>query len=192
MKRVLSSCLVVALTVGLGFAAHAEGVFVEGATFWHHYNLAQPGETGLSRASGTTGSGKLALGYESGSWAVEGGYVNLGRPSHRYALNAINGKVSTSGDVWYVAATVLSLQPTDKLSFNAKVGLSRHRLDVKGEGSAASMSAKTSKTDCYLAAGVEYAVTPQLASTLAIENFGKQKKPGGDLIGLSMGFKYRF
>lgn len=184
--------------VGLASAAQAQsqlqpqGVFVEGAVLMRHYELAQPGLIAQSHDSGTAASGKLVLGYDLGTWSVEGGYVSLGCPSYRLTKNGVNGKLGTDGKVWYAAATVMSLQLADKWNLTAKVGVSRHHLDVKGEGSAASLSTRKDKTDAYLAVGTEYAVTPQLAATAALEHFGTQAKPGDHLTGITMGLKYRF
>ena len=183
--------LVCALTFGAS-ASHAEGFYVGAGTHLRHYDLSQTGASQGSSGSGSVLSGKLFGGYDfNDTWAIEGGYVDLGKPRYSYMLNGTASQLSARAHAWFGAAKV-SMPLSEQFGLFGKVGLDQHRLEVAGTGAAAALTSNKSTTALYVGAGVQYKISKNLASTLELEHFGTDKKPGSALNGVSLGLKFNF
>jgi OmpA-OmpF porin, OOP family len=172
--------------------SHAQGPYVGGGLHLRRYDLSQPGAQSGDAATGHSLSGKLFAGYDfNDAWAVEGGYVDLGEQAYSYALDGTAGRLSTQGHAWF-GAVKASMPLNEKFGLFGKLGLDRLRFESTGSGAASSLARKKTSTAVYLGAGVQYKVSKNLAATLELERFGAEKRPGGDLTGLSLSLKYGF
>lgn len=187
-SHVLLSCV---LAFGAS-ASHAEGFYAGTGIQLRHYDLTQPGTTQDGSPSGHVLSGKLFAGYDfDDTWAIEGGYVNFGKPSYSYSFNGTSGQISASSRAAFVAAKA-SRPLSEKFGLFAKLGLDRHCLEVTGSGVASPLARSKSTTALYLGAGMQYKINKNLASTLELEHFGRDAAPGSSLTSVSLNLKYSF
>lgn len=172
--------------------SHGQGPYVGSGIHLRRYDLSQPGAQSGDAATGHSLSGKVFAGYDfNDTWAIEGGYVDLGEQTYSYALDGAAGRLSTRGRIGF-GAVKASMPLNEKFGLFGKLGLDRHRFEVAGSGAASSLARKKSSTAVYLGLGVQYKISKKLAATLELERFGAEKRPGGDLTGLSLSLKYGF
>ena len=175
-------------------ASRAEGLYLNGGLLLRHYDLSQPGADPAKDTDGDGHSltGKVSVGYRfSDTWAIEGGYVGFGRPSYRYTRGGAAGEIRTKGDAWFGAVRA-STRLGENLTLFGKLGLDRHRFDVQATGDAAGLAQHKRTTALYLGAGLAWRLDQHWSTTVEVEHFGKEKKPGNALNGVSVGLQYAF
>jgi hypothetical protein len=135
---------------------------------------------------------KVSVGYAFGdTWALEAGYVRLGRPTLRYTQGAVAGELRTRADAWFGAVRA-STRLGENLTLFGKLGLDRHRFEVDGSGAAAGLAQHRLKTELYVGAGLAWRFDRQWSMTFELEHFGRQDLPGNALNGVGLGLQYHF
>ncbi len=195
-------CLVSTLFVLAVPAAHAEGVYVTAALGQSRVDLDENGfNAGLaslginvtsSRVDENDTSYGLNLGYAFNShFALEVGYVDLGRASYRGSSNigALSLDVESHG---WAASAVGSLPLNEQFSLFGRIGGVQAKVEVSGPGGALS---DRSWSPLY-GVGIDYAFTPSFglrAEFTRYDSVGDEDKTGeGDLDNWSVGVLYRF
>lgn len=185
--RLLPALLLTACT-----AAHAEGLYVEGGSLARRYDLTVPGATSAD-ATGRSLSGALRLGYAlDDRWAIEAGYMSHGAPGYRYQLGGQDGRLTSHGHSWLLAARgTLPLDP--RFALVGRLGLARNQSSLTGTGEAAARATRGSTTALYASLGLETALAPGWHLGLAWEHLGMNRERGGTVVnGLSTTLRYQF
>lgn len=173
-------------------AARAEGLYLNAGLLLRHYDLSQPGADRGQDGDGHSLTGKASVGYRfNDTWAIEGGYVGFGQPSHRFTRGGLPGELRTKGDAWFGAVRA-STRLGENLTLFGKIGLDRHRFDVQASGEAAGLAQHRRTTALYLGAGLAWRLDQHWSTTVELEHFGREKKPGNALHGVSVGLQYNF
>lgn len=174
-------------------AARADGLYVEGGTLAHRYDLSVPSATSSDPARGHAVSGALRLGYElDNRWAVEAGYMNHGAPSHGYRLGTQDGRLTAKGHSWLLAGRG-TLALNERFALVGRLGLARNQSRLTGTGEAAARAAKGSTTALYAGLGLETTLAPGWHLGVAWEHLGKNREQGGTTVnGLSTTLRYKF
>lgn len=176
-------------------ATRAEGLYLNAGLLLRHYDLSQPGATsgpGTDSSDGHTLTGKVSGGYRfNDTWAFEGGYANFGRPAYRYTRNGQPGEIRAKGEAWFGAVRA-STRLGENLTLFGKLGLDRHRLAVQASGDAAGLAQRKLTTSLYLGTGLAWRLDQHWSTTVELEHFGKDKKPGNALNTVSVGLQYNF
>ena len=163
--------------------------------------LTGAGAVGLSSSdSGDSTQWRVQLGYEfNKNFAVEGGYIDLGRAKYRatYAGGAASGELKSGG-----ADLVLlgKLPMSDDFSIFAKAGFvaakTKSTLLASGAGAAASGKASDNEIAPLIGVGIGYKLTDSLELRTEFDRvtgLGKKGKTGTmDSNMLSLGVAYHF
>jgi OOP family OmpA-OmpF porin len=192
MKPNRTALWLLPLTLLAAPAARAEGLYLNGALMLRHYDLSQPGSDGKKEGDGYNLTSKLSGGWRfNDTWAAEAGYASLGRPKHHYTRDGQPGDLSAKSDAWFGAVRA-STRLGENLTLFGKLGLDRHRFDVQASGAAAGLAQHKTTTALYLGTGLALKLDQHWATTVELEHFGKDKKPGNGLNTVSVGVQYNF
>ena len=193
MKLHRTALWLLPLTLLAAPAARAEGLYLNGALMLRHYDLSQPGsDAGSQDGDGYTLTPKLSGGWRfNDTWAVEAGYATFGRPKHHYTRDGQPGELSAKSDAWFGAVRA-STRLGENLTLFGKLGLDRHRFDVQASGDAARQAQHKTTTALYLGTGLAWKLDQHWATTVELEHFGKDQKPGKGLNTVSVGVQYNF
>jgi OOP family OmpA-OmpF porin len=193
MKLHRTALWLLPLTLLAAPAARAEGLYLNGALMLRHYDLSQPGaDHGSTDGDGYSLTPKLSGGWRfNDTWAVEAGYTSFGRPTHRYTRDGQAGELRAKSDAWFGAVRA-STRLGENLTLFGKLGLDRHRFDVQASGAAAGLAQHKTTTALYLGTGLAWKLDQHWATTVELEHFGKDSKPGNGLNTVSVGLQYNF
>lgn len=156
----------------------------------------------------TDGAGKLFAGYAfNRTWAVEGGYADLGKPAVKYTgigpLAGVSGQAEVRESAWFVAGKG-TLALTDAFNVFGKLGVTWNKAKLNASSNNAAfnaaaglpLSASKSSTDALVGLGVGYNLGKQTELRFEYEDFGKfgdQNQTGRTRATLwSLGLAYRF
>lgn len=139
---------------------------------------------------------KLYLGYQfNPNFAVEGGYVDLGKFSFSSttAAGSLSGDLKTKNGVFVDAVGIIPLQ--NNFSIFGKLGLYSIKSELNGSGSGGSVSASHTTGDITYGLGAGYDFTRNLAARVEWERFNKvgdNATAKSDLDLVSVGVLYKF
>lgn len=189
MKRTLLSALMGAAFI-TPLAAQAEGVYARA-------NIGQSEYSAGGSVHETAWA--LGIGYDfDKNFGVELGYFDLGKLSGNAQLPLGYGSVSGSASAEVITlAGVGSWNVTDDFSVFGKLGVAYDRLKASGTatevgGASATVSVSESYTKPYVAVGVAYQLTKELAATVDYNYFGKVSEADVKLSAWTLGLKYHF
>lgn len=139
---------------------------------------------------------KLYLGYQfNPNFAVEGGYVDLGKFnfSSTTAGGSLSGELKTKNGAFIDAVGIIPLQ--NNFSIFGKLGLYSIKSELNGSGPGGSVSASHTTGDITYGIGAGYDFTRNLAARLEWERFNKvgdNPTAEADLDLVSIGILYKF
>jgi OOP family OmpA-OmpF porin len=161
MKKI--RLIVAAALVSSAGVAYAGDIYLAGSI----------GQSDFGSATGATSSDqhgtafKLQLGYQfNPNWAIEGGYVNLGKATYNEAPP--NGTLQVKASGWNIGA-VGTVPLNDKFSLFGKFGI----IDGKVEANDATGSGSATKWRPTYGFGVKYDVSKTLGILAEYEHFDK-------------------
>lgn len=209
MKR--KSMLALALlALGSSPAWAAGNFYVLGAGGLTHANINQgeldnelraAGLTLLSSSTDNNDAGyKLQVGYQfNPNFAIEGGYVDLGKYSYSASLTGGNAGGEAKVDGWNIAL-LGTLPLANNFGVFAKLGTIdakvKTRIFATGTGGSASIDESATKWKTNVGLGGSWMVSPNLGIRLEYEEFyklGNKDTTGeSDVSLLSVGLSYRF
>jgi len=192
-----------AATLLLASPGWADGLYALGELGQSKFNLDTSDVDNLAtQVGGTFSKGetdtayKLQVGYQfSPYWAVEGGYVDLGKASYNFAtrLASAQGEYKASG----LNAAVLGMWPlNDQFSLFGKVGAIYAHVKAEGSnslGESESFSSNGLKPAWGI--GVNWDISAQMAARAEYEQFHElgNTETGKTTVDLaSVGLAYRF
>lgn len=168
--------------------------------------LAQSGLTASGTSVDDTDTGwKLFAGYQFNPYfAVEGGYLNLGRFDAHTTVTAVHGspitptsvdaRVKVKDGLFIDAVGILPI--TEQLSAFGKLGVYSLKTEISASAGGASASDNARNSDLTYGLGVSYSFNKELALRAEWERFrkvGDSDKTGqSDVDLLSLGLTYRF
>lgn len=162
--------------------------------------LSSDGFTASSSVDDSDTGYKLFLGYQfNQNFAVEGGYVDLGKMSFSSTITApsagtVSGDVKTKNGLFLDAVGTLPLG--NNFSVFGRLGVYSIKTELTASGSAGSVSSSDTGSDFHWGIGAGYDFTPNLGARLEWERFnkvGNKDKTGeGDVDLASVGLVYRF
>ena len=155
MKKIIAAALLA--------SAFATPAFAEGNST---YLLAEYGSATYTNMSPFKDPGKLGLGFGymfSNTAGIELGYTMFGD-----STIVGNGQATLAASSFH-PALVATLPVTPQFDFLGKIGLAMNKADLT---STVGITAATSKTSLYFAAGAQYNVSPQVGLRVIYENFG--------------------
>lgn len=202
---------VLALTCTFAAAAHAENNwYVLGSAGLTRAEVKQSdinseletaGATIVSSDLDRTDTGyKFQVGYElMKNFAIEGGYVNLGKAEYKANLVGGDAKVEWKARGWNIDAVGI-IPFTDSFSAFAKFGLIQAKVKATAEATGAGGSLSDSTSSTHLKSlfgfGAMYAINTNLGVRAEFESYnslGDSLKTGeGDVYLLSAGVSYKF
>lgn len=147
------------------------------------FNLGVPG---VSQSEDKTDSAfKLNVGYNfNRTWAVEGGYADLGKPQVNYtgtgALAGASGQAEVKQKAWFLAGKG-TLPINERFNVFGKLGITWNRAELTASSNSAAFNAAAglpasrskNKTDALVGIGAGYALTKQAEVRVEYEDFGK-------------------
>lgn len=159
------------------------------------------GLTLLSSSLDNTDTGyKLQLGYQfNPNFAIEGGYLNLGKFNYSVDVAGGSGQGDAKVDGWNIA--VLGMMPlTHNFGLFAKLGTIdakvKSRVSATGVGGTASVDESKAKWKTHVGLGGTYQFSPNVGVRLEYEEFWKLGDAAttgeADVTLWSIGVSYRF
>ncbi|MGH8831896.1 MAG: outer membrane beta-barrel protein [Polaromonas sp.] len=144
----------------------------------------------------TDTGGKLFLGYQfNKNFAVEGGYVDLGKFKASGTISGVPVSADAKAKTWQLVA-VGTLPLANNFSVFGKAGVHRWDLDVRASALGSTITASDNGTDLTLGIGAGYEFTKNLGVRLEWERFrnvGEDATTGKSNVDLiSVGLRYRF
>lgn len=136
--------------------------------------LTLAGVTGLGSSVNKTDTAyKLQVGYQfNQNFAVEGGYVDLGKA--KYSASFTGGNLSTEYKASGLNVAAIGILPvTDAFSVFGKLGVMNAKVDASAGGIALGNSASATKISPNWGLGVSYDVNKQFAIRAEFEQFSK-------------------
>lgn len=181
-KQIIAAAM---LAVG-ALSAHAGDFYAGasvGATKWRL-------DSSINSAFDTSDvGGKLFAGYEfMPNFALEGGYVNLGKAS----ASGNGASAEIKGDGWFVDAVGIAPINQD-FSLFGKIGVVDTK--IKASGSAPGLAVTDSKTSTQVKFGFggSYNIAKNIAVRAELERYrGELENSKGDVDLLSVGVSYKF
>ncbi len=169
MKKLIIAVIAVASTMGIAQAQTGYvGAGIVSAD--HKYNIG--GATGLD-GDGYKASGKLFGGVDiNQTFAVEAGYAHFGSADANYSIAGVPGSVSSKGHSLYVAGKA-TMPVNEQFSLFGKLGVARNKYELNS--ATAAYNFDDSKTEAYGALGAQYNLSKQVALSLEVEHYGKNR-----------------
>lgn len=174
MKKILLA----ALLAGSSVAAFAQTAYVGVDLVNSRSSLNIPGV--VDQSSSKT-SGKLVIGYNfNPTWAIEGGYVDLGNPTYNFTVATVPVSVKTDANSWFLAGKATA-PINDQFSFYGKLGFARNHLKASASAAVPGgfASASDNKTALYAGIGAQYNFNKNIGWTVELERFGPSDDGGG-------------
>jgi OOP family OmpA-OmpF porin len=211
-KQILIALIGAALAAP--FAVQAEGVYVGGSigksrTSFNtsDYSAELPEFVAESTTRSKT-SYKAFVGFDiNNTWAVEGGYARLGKPSYNYtgigAAAGFNGAATVKQSALFVFGKG-TLPLSEQFSVFGKLGFSRNKTKLTGNSNDADFNAdfgfpasvSKNKTRVAYGVGASYTLNKQVGFRVEYEDFGKfgsNEDTGRTKVKLlSLGVTYKF
>ena len=188
MKKQIFALIVVASSMG---AVHAQnpvpyiGLGVASAD--HNYSIA--GASSMD-ADGYKAGGKLFGGVDfDKTWGLEAGYTRFGSASANYSIGAVPGSVSSKGHSLYLAGKA-TMPLNEQFSLFGKLGVARNKNEV--HSTTALYNYDDSKTEGYGAIGAQYSLSKEVALSLELERYGKNKDNGAKANVVTVAARYNF
>lgn len=157
--------------------------------------------TGLSSSLDKTDTAyKLQVGYQlSRNFALEGGYVDLGKTSYSASFTGGTANADVKAHGWNIAAVGI-IPLSDVVSVFGKVGAIdatvKFNVSASGPGGTAGASGDSTDWSGVWGIGASYAINKQLAVRVEYEQFndlGNEEKTGkGDVNLASAGIVFKF
>lgn len=170
MNKLLSALLAVAaMTSPAAHAADAEKYYAGLA-------LTTPGKATARSRTGELVTDKSSVGAKiyaginiNDQFALEAGYGNFDKNTFKNTGAGTSGDAQVEADTVYMAAKG-SYLVNDRLALFGKAGVAHTRISLDGFG-----DPDVSMTRPMLGLGVQYKITPTLALTLDLANYGSMK-----------------
>ena len=209
MKQV-AAALIALSAASTVFAADDSGVYVLGAVGSSRVaidkaeidsELTAVGVTGLSSTSHETDTGyKLQLGYKvNQNFAVEGGYVDLGKFTYDATFTGGTAKATAKATGWNIVAMGI-LPLGDTFSLLGRLGVIRAKVDetasATGPGGSALASVSATKNKSTYGLGVAYNLSKSTSIRADYDRYSKlgDKNTTGegdvDLYSLAVAYKF--
>ncbi|MBA3903537.1 MAG: hypothetical protein C0522_07685 [Rhodocyclaceae bacterium] len=163
--------------------------------------LVSAGATGVSSSLDKNDTGyKLQLGYQfNQNFAVEGGYIDLGKATYSASFTGGSASASVKATGWNVAAVGI-LPINDAFSVFGKVGTIDAKVEANvsasGPGGTASGSASATKWKTLWGVGATYNISKQVGVRVEYEQFnnlGDKNTTGeADVSLVSAGVVFKF
>lgn len=174
-----------------GVASIGRSSIDEGAKGDIDSELIALGATGLSSSLDDSNTGyKLQLGYQfNENWALEGGYVDLGKFKYNSAssLGALNADVKATG--WNIDA-VGTLPINEQFSVFGKIGLIRAKFEATATGPGGSASASETESKSTWGIGGTYNFSKTVGVRAEWERFNMGDNSDVDLLSVGLAFKF--
>lgn len=155
------------------------------------------GSVGFSGSCDDTDTGaKIFLGYQfNKNFAVEGGYVDLGKAKASGTISGSPASGEAKADTWQLSA--VGIWPmANNFSLLGKIGVHRWDLDTQGSAFGVTVSASDKGTDLTFGFGAGYEFNKNLGLRVEWERFrnvGEEDTTGKSHVDLlSVGLRYRF
>ncbi|MDP2879717.1 MAG: outer membrane beta-barrel protein [Sulfuricella sp.] len=116
---------------------------------------------------------KLFAGYNfNPSFAIEGGYADLGKPSSKFISATETVPQTQKESAWFVAGKG-TLPINEQFNLFGKLGLTQNKVSASWSDSTGSGSGSDSRNGVLYGIGAEYNVTKQVGIRLEYEDFGQ-------------------
>jgi hypothetical protein len=188
MKKQIFALIAVASTMG---AVHAQtpapyiGVGIASAD--HNYSIS--GASNVD-SDGYKASGKLFGGVEfDKTWGLEAGYTRFGSASANYNIGSTTGSVNSKGHALYLAGKA-TMPINEQFSLYGKLGVARTKNEV--HSTTVAYNYDDSKTEGYGALGAQYNLSKEVALSLELERYGKNKDNGAKANVVTVAARYNF
>lgn len=197
-KKAISVMLIAAAPLTAGIEAHAQSTQTTAGTPGFYGGLgagrshADIGSAGIAGSTDKDDNAWKAFGgYQFNQhFAVEGGYVDLGKAS----VNGATGFGTTDSKAWH-AGVVGSLPVTPQFAFTGKLGIARTETDTSGSNAGVAFGGSDRETAPTYGLGMRYDFSRTLAvrgdwDRYRVSSAGMGGKTDTDLYSVSAVFKF--
>ena len=189
MKKTMYSALLAVVTLSAEAANTSPYIGAGAVVARHDYSVLTRG----SDKTDTTVGKKIFLGYQiDPHWAVEGGFADFGNSKCQCNFMGAATHVTARAKAWYVAGKGSYLL-SEQLSLTGKLGLSLNNNDASNAQEGVWYRDRNRK-GLYAALGLDYALSPSVTASLALERYGSSKPAdvGLEPTTLSLGVQFGF
>jgi OOP family OmpA-OmpF porin len=158
------------------------------ATADHNYSLNGNGVSNVD-SDGYKPSAKVFGGYDfNQNWGVEVGYTDNRDSDFSYTTKGVTANGTSNGHSFYIAGKGTA-PITEQFAAYGKLGVAYNQQSLSTN---TGLNIDSDDTGVYAAAGLQYAVAPQVSLIAEYERYGKRKEFGAKADAITIGAKYSF
>jgi hypothetical protein len=189
MKKQIFALIAAVSTMGAVHAQTAPAPYIGLGIASADHNYSISGATGMD-SDGYKASGKVFGGVDfDKTWGLEAGYTRFGSASGNYSIGGTNGSISSKGHSLYLAGKA-TMPVNEQFSLFGKLGVARNKNELSS--TTAAYNYDESKTEGYGAIGAQYNLSKEVALSLELERYGKNRDNGNKANVVTVAARYNF